>query len=543
MKNLVKFSLKGNTNIRNLLKFNKINLKTLFNKRSDIESNKSRDKNNNYITDLERDGSLRVKTESLQFSKSKIMDNLGELPFGEIPEPLKYVRDFKMTVLSNGIRVCTESWNTPTSAVGVYINSGSRYETQETCGSAHFLEHLLFKGTKNRQKIQFEKEIENSGSTLDAYTSREHTLFHMTCFNKNVNNCLDILSDMVRNPTLSNQAITEEKDTIISELEHSNKDPQETIMEAAHFNSFRDHMIGSPILGDIDNIQNVTREMVSNYYHTNYVGENLIIIGTGGVNHEAFVAEVSKKFGEMSRTASSELVRPNTHKPHYTPSVMYMRDDELYNSAIGVFYDAPSWNHEDYYTFMILERILGSYQIDRNGASHLNEPSKQYSAMESVLGQLPDVQKATAIYSPYKDCGLFGTYFYGNEAFTRWMTYTGIMLPASYGFSPNQVEVSRARAKLYSDLLSIQSPADVLQFIGPQIQYLNRRVHRSEIAKRVAHINSDSLKRVCREWLYDAEPSVVAYGPIESLSGVGSYRYIKMNSHVSCFNLAHSLSK
>lgn len=158
MKNLVKFSTKGNTNIRNLLRFNKINLKTVFNKRSDIESNKSRDKTNSYITDLERDGSLRVKTESLQFSKSKIMDNLGELPYGEIPEPLKYVRDFKMTVLNNGVRVCTESWNTPTSAVGVYINSGSRYETQETCGSAHFLEHLLFKGTKNRQKFNLKKK-------------------------------------------------------------------------------------------------------------------------------------------------------------------------------------------------------------------------------------------------------------------------------------------------------------------------------------------------------------------------------------------------
>jgi len=227
------------------------------------------------------------------------MDNYGELPEGEIPEPLKYVRDFKMTTLDNGIRVCTESWNSPTAAVGVYVDAGSRYETQDTCGTSHFLEHLLFKGTKNRSKNSFELEIENSGSTLDAYTSREHTLFHMSCFKENIGSCVDILSDMMQNPLLSDEMIAEEKDTITTELEHSNKDPQETIMEAVHFNCFRDHMIGSPILGDIDNIQNVDKKMVENYFHSNYVGKNLIIIGTGGINHDEFVKNVSQKFGNV----------------------------------------------------------------------------------------------------------------------------------------------------------------------------------------------------------------------------------------------------
>jgi processing peptidase subunit beta len=81
------------------------------------------------------------------------MKNFGELEFGEIPEPLKYSRPFKMTTLSNGIRVATESWPSQTSAIGCFINSGSRNETIETSGSAHFLEHLMFKGTKNRTRV------------------------------------------------------------------------------------------------------------------------------------------------------------------------------------------------------------------------------------------------------------------------------------------------------------------------------------------------------------------------------------------------------
>jgi predicted Zn-dependent peptidase len=92
------------------------------------------------------------------------LQNYGDLPFGEIPETLKYARDFKVTTLSNGIRVCTEPWNSTLAAVGVFIGAGSRNETLETSGAAHFLEHLHFKGTKKRTRTQLEKEVENMGS-------------------------------------------------------------------------------------------------------------------------------------------------------------------------------------------------------------------------------------------------------------------------------------------------------------------------------------------------------------------------------------------
>lgn len=221
---------------------------------------------------------------------------------------------------------------------------------------------------------------------------------------------------------------------------------------------------------------------------------------------------------------------------------MFMRDDELYNASVGVFYDAPSWSHEDYYTFMLLERMIGSYQMDRNGVAHLNDVAKQYSMFEGWCGQLPDVQKGLGIYSPYKDCGLFGTYLHGNEVFCRQMAYTGIFIPASYGKFVNQVEVYRARARLYHELLSIQSPSDVLQMIGPQIMYLGRRVHRSEIAKRISYLDSDSVRKVAYEWLFDAEPSVVAYGPVEGLSMISSYKYFKVNSYINTINALHPLA-
>jgi len=137
------------------------------------------------------------------------------------------------------------------------------------------------------------------GASLDAYTSREHTLFHMSCFKNDVKKCVDILGDIIQNPQLSKNYIEQEKDTIKTELEESGKDPQETIMESAHFNSYRDHMMGQPILGDVDNIYSVTQDMVKEYHATHYVGKNMVIVGVGNINHKEFVDMVANSFGNM----------------------------------------------------------------------------------------------------------------------------------------------------------------------------------------------------------------------------------------------------
>jgi len=458
------------SSVKSLFKKNRFNFSnSSLHGKKEHEENRTKDASKKWVVEKETDYRVTPKMHNLQFSKAPILENFGELPRGEIPEPLKYVRPFEMTVLDNGVRVCTERMDSPTVAVGAFVDAGSRYETLETSGTAHFLEHLLFKGTKNRTKSQFESEIENMGATLDAYTSREHTLYHMSCFPRDISKCVNILGDIIQNPLLGKNQINEEKDTIKTELEESNKDVQEIIMEAAHFNSFRDHYIGQPILGDIDNIYNVTQDMVKEYHSTHYVGKNLIIVGVGNINHKDFVDQVAREFGNLNKNSPPGLEKKNTDKPVYTPSIMLMRDDENYNAGIGVFYDAPSWNHEDYYAFLLMERIIGNYSADRNGNARLNDTSKQYSTLEANLGDRPDISKGCGIYTPYRDCGLFGMYLYGNDVWTRYMTYQGISQPANYGLYMNQVEVYRGRARLWQELLNIQSPTDVMQLIGPQI--------------------------------------------------------------------------
>lgn len=133
---------------------------------------------------------------------------------------------------------------------------------------------------------------------------------------------------------------------------------------------------------------------------------------------------------------------------------MMIRDDEMINSNVGVFYDAPSWHDKDYYGFLLLQRIFGSYSVEKH-TEHLNDCLKQYNSLHAMLGDLPDVTKHECIYSPYKDCGIFGHYLFGNEVFTRQMNYCGLAMNTIYGHYMNEVEVYRARNKLYHELMAI----------------------------------------------------------------------------------------
>ena len=125
-----------------------------------------------------------------------------------------------------------------------------------------------------------------------------------------------------------------------------------------------------------------------------------------------------KHLGKVRRDPPPDKLRLNDERPIFIPALMFVRDDEMVNSNVGIFYDAPSWHHPDYYGFLLLQRMFGSFRIDEH-AEHLNDVRKQYNSMHALLGDLPDVTRQECIYSPYSDCGIFGNYFFGNEVFTR----------------------------------------------------------------------------------------------------------------------------
>eukprot|EP00356_Strombidium_inclinatum_P006304 CAMPEP_0170484666 /NCGR_PEP_ID=MMETSP0208-20121228/4066_1 /TAXON_ID=197538 /ORGANISM="Strombidium inclinatum, Strain S3" /LENGTH=468 /DNA_ID=CAMNT_0010758043 /DNA_START=236 /DNA_END=1642 /DNA_ORIENTATION=+ len=466
------------------------------------------------------------------------MANFGDLQFGDIPEPLKFVRPFKMTKLSNGIRVCTEKSTGGTAHVGVYVGSGSRNENLASTGTSYLLNQMLPRGTNNRSKGEISDEIAGLGANYTAHADREFNSYGMSVLKSDIGRAVSVLGDMVCNPSLNPAEVEAAKNDVSAHHEDNHNRYQETLLENAHFNSFREHMLGQPIKGDRDMTATLTADYLRDFHSANYIGDNVVVVGTGNIDHEAFVEQVEQHFESLPKTSSVPV--ENTEKPIYVPAILFLRDDEMVNSNVGVFYDAPGVKHEDYYSFLLMKHMFGNYRIDEN-AGHINDVHKQYNTMHALLGNLPDVTRADSHYFAYSDAGLFGNYFFGNEVFTRQMNYCGVCMPTIYGHFVNDVEVIRGRNHLFNSLLTTETKKSVNKEIGQNILQLGRRLPRSEIATRAAHIDNYHIKQMANIWFYDAEPSFTNWGPIEQVSQVASYKYFKINTLATVTNAHHSL--
>jgi processing peptidase subunit beta len=312
--------------------------------------------------------------------------------------------------------VCTERTSHQTASVAVFVGAGSRHEDLETSGSAYLLEKMLQRGTTSRNKSEIVETIENMGARFQSQTGRENAHLQLQVFKGDVGKAVKLLGDLVSNSTIDKNELEVVKQEVAEEHEDNHNRYFETTIENAHFNIYREHMMGQPIKGDRDVLQSLGADHVRDFHTTNYFGDNIVVVGAGNINHDEFVSQVSAAFQSLPKSTSGKI--KNQERPIYIPALLFVRDDEMVNSNVGVFYDAPSIKDADYYSFLLLQNMFGDYRIDKH-AGHLNDVKKQYDSMHAMLGDLPDVTLGESLYYAYSDCGIFGNYFFGNEVFTR----------------------------------------------------------------------------------------------------------------------------
>ncbi len=161
------------------------------------------------------------------------------------------------------------------------------------------MEHLHFKGTGNRSRVQLELEVENMGGQLNAYTSRENTCYTLSVFKGQEARAVEILSDMLTNSLYTKSSLENERETIFRELVETQKEAFETLIEISHQVSYPKHQIGRPILGEISNIWNIQREMVVDYHSRFYRGENIVVVGAGSITNERLTDLVNQHFSQV----------------------------------------------------------------------------------------------------------------------------------------------------------------------------------------------------------------------------------------------------
>merc|ERR1712004_870813 len=163
-------------------------------------------------------------------------------------QTLLNVPETKLTTLNNGLRIASENSGIPTATVGLWIDAGSRYENAKNNGVAHFLEHMAFKGTSKRSQMDIELEVENMGAHLNAYTSREQTVYYAKCFSKDLNRAVEILSDIIQNSTLGEQEIERERGVILREMQEVETNLQEVVFDYLHATAYQGTALGRTIL-------------------------------------------------------------------------------------------------------------------------------------------------------------------------------------------------------------------------------------------------------------------------------------------------------
>ncbi|MGB0346777.1 MAG: M16 family metallopeptidase, partial [Balneolaceae bacterium] len=221
-------------------------------------------------------------------------------------ENLKEIESVTKSKLANGLRIVTERIDSVKSiSIGIWVKTGSRNEKKELAGVTHFLEHMLFKGTEKRSAFEIAQSMESVGGYLNAFTSSEYTCYYARCVDEQLGRALDVLSDMVLNPSFPEEEIEKEKKVVIEEMKMYRDSPDDYLFEAFTTKMFEDHALGRPVLGFEETVSAFTRQDLYDYMSDRYRPDNLLVAVAGNVDHEEVVGLVASYFENRPAEATS----------------------------------------------------------------------------------------------------------------------------------------------------------------------------------------------------------------------------------------------
>ena len=226
----------------------------------------------------------------------------------------------RRTVLPGGLRVITEALpHVRSAAFGIWAGVGSRDEDPTHAGATHYLEHLLFKGTRQRTALEISAAIDAVGGELNAFTGKEYTCYYARVLDADLPLAIDVLSDMVTSSLITAKDVDAERGVILEEIAMNDDDPSDTVHEAFVSQLFGDTPLGRPILGTVDSINAITQPQIAEHYQARYTPDNLVVAAAGNLDHDELAAHVQRAFGpalaDGRAPAAPRLTGPLTGVP------------------------------------------------------------------------------------------------------------------------------------------------------------------------------------------------------------------------------------
>ncbi|XP_062219381.1 probable mitochondrial-processing peptidase subunit beta, mitochondrial [Phragmites australis] len=455
-------------------------------------------------------------------SPSRFLRHASQVPRAADHSPFLRLPAAHVSTLPTGLRVVTQAYPAATrmASVGVWVDAGSRFELSGTNGTAHFLEHMAFKGTARRpDAYALEVEIEDMGARLNAYTSREQTTFFADVQARHVPAALDVLSDILQHPRFPEKAIQRERGVILREMEEVQGMMEEVIFDHLHAAAFRDHPLGDTILGPEENIKSILKKDLKQYISTHYTCPRMVVSAAGAVNHDEVVDQVKELFTGFSTdpTTADQLVEANP--AIFTGSEVRVENAEMPLAHLAIAFKGSSWTDPSSIPLMVIQSILGSW----NRSIGVGNCSGSALARGVSNGNL--AESLMAFNTNYRDTGIFGIY---TTAPSDTLHELSRLIMAEFrrlAFEVSETEVARARNQLKSALLlHIDGSTAVAENNGRQMLTYGRVMPFLELFARIDAVDCATIMETAKEYITDKDIALAAVGPLSNLPELSWFR-------------------
>lgn len=407
---------------------------------------------------------------------------------------------YKKTVLNNGVRIITHDIRDRDSiALGFWIGVGGRYENDRIKGIAHFLEHIVFKGSRKYSGEEIKRGIEGVGGTLNAFTSEEQTCFYAKIPSKHISQTFDVLADMVLYPKIITADVAKEKTVIVEEIKMYHDLPQYFVLELLDELVWPGHPLGKNLAGSVESVTGISSVDLKGFHRQHYAPENIVVAACGHLTHSKIVQLTRKAFSTLKPLPKQDYIKINgaQSKPR---ARFYKKDIEQMHVALGM----PGYHerHKDRYVLSLLSIILGGNMSSRLFVEIREKRGLAYSISSS--------------FKALHDTGLFliraGV---DNTKVIDAVTLIQKELDKVKNNGVGQNEFERAREYLSGQLiLGLEDTMEHMLWVGEGVIAKNETKTMKSMLQELAKIKRVDVKRVAAEILEQNRYNLAVIGPL-----------------------------
>jgi len=404
------------------------------------------------------------------------------------------------TLLDSGLTVISEYRpQFPSFALSYSVRNGSRNETLGNNGIHHFIEHMLFKGSKRYDLKKIADISDRLGGSLNAFTSKEITHYYLKAINGKLPNSFDLLTDMVMESEFPLEEFNREKNVILQEIKESEDDPETFLFESFYSRVFKDSGLGFPIAGSETGVASFNRDGVYDYYKSIYTPQNMLLSAVGKVEHEALVELAQKTFSSHPGNKPMEFM---VDKPRFHGQTFVKRNKSLKQLYVVIGFKGMATASPLRFLYLIMNDILGAGM-----SSRLFQEVRENRGLAYTVNSFSDAYLETGLQMIYAiiEPGQLSEYLPAVQEEILKLKNKGI----------TEEELARAKDHIKSSIiLSLESNVSKMRFNVNQEIFLKRELETSEIIKNIDNASVEDINKLFRDFLDMDESAMMLYGDI-----------------------------